>query len=825
MRISRIFITLGLMTVAMTVHGQTSTITGELIDSLTHESEPYATVRVYKGRRSEKPVAMSVTDMDGKFSQKVTGQGSYIVSFSSMGRKEIVRKVQLSALGGAINLGTLLVQDDAKQLEGVEVVAQKPLVKMETDRMTYDVQSDNDAKSNTVLDMLRKVPMVTVDGQDNITVNGQSSFKVYVDGKPNVMFSANPSQILKAMPASAVKSIEVVTNPGAKYDAEGVGGVLNIVMNHEDGKKVNMNGYNGNVSLTAGNRNWRASAFLSGQQGKLTYSANVMYNRSWMNGTETEMARTATDGSTMAYWQRGNTRVPFTMGNLSLGYELDSMSNIGATVGLTAFTMKNDGHPTTAFSGGAYGTGFSYGNGMIMENSSNSFNASVDYQRFFNKDRTSSLTLSYLFTTSPSTSENRRTYDALPEGVTIPLIDLYSEAKTRGTEHTVQADYTTPLGKNKTLNAGMKYISRRNSSDSRFYNVVNGEEQYNEQNSVNYRNTQDILAGYAEYSATLGKLGAKAGIRYERTWENVRFILGAGEDFKKNYDNLVPSASFTYNISSGVNLGVNYGMLISRPGISYLNPYVDRSNPTILSYGNPDLEVEKSHNVSLVFNSFTPKFMINVTLGENFANNQIEQYSFLRDNVLNTTYGNIVRSRWTNFNTFMNYALTTKTRLMLNAGFDYGDIRSEQLGERNHGWQATAFLGLQQTLPWELKWSMFLGGMTKRYSLQGYQGGFNMASTTLSKSLFKDKMNISLQYMVPFTGKLKIKQYSRGKDFENVMNITVPMQNIMLTVTWNFGNTKKQFQQHESKISNDFQEHQQNGQQLNGMGMGAGTGM
>ena len=115
-------------------------------------------------------------------------------------------------------------------LASVTVVASKPLVKMETDKMTYNVQQDADAKASTVLDMLRKVPMVTVDGQDNITVNGSSSFKVYVDGKPNPMFSANPSQIFKAMPATMVKNIEVITNPGAKYDAEGTGGVLNIVL-------------------------------------------------------------------------------------------------------------------------------------------------------------------------------------------------------------------------------------------------------------------------------------------------------------------------------------------------------------------------------------------------------------------------------------------------------------------------------------------------------------------------------------------------------------------------------------------------------------------
>ena len=825
MKVNCLIFTLGLMSFALTAHGQTSMISGVLLDSLTHEGEPYATVRVYKGKKTDKPVAMSITGQDGRFSQKITGQGNYFISFTSMGRKEILRKVQLTATGGTIELGNLLVQDDTKQLKGVEVVAQKPLVKMETDKMTYDVQSDNDVKTNTVLDMLRKVPMVTVDGQDNITVNGQGSFKVYVDGKPNVMFSSNPSQIFKAMPASAVKSIEVVTNPGAKYDAEGVGGVLNIIMNSADSRgTAKMNGYNGSVALTLSNNGSRTTTFFSGQQGKLTYSANVMGTKFKTNGTETEMRRTSSDGSTMSYWQRGNTNINFTMANISLGYELDSMSNIGATFGLTGHTMKNDGHPTTTFSGGVYGSGFTYGNDMMMENKNMSFNGSVDYQRFFNKARTSSLTLSYLFTTSPAENNNRRIYDALPAGVSIPLIDLYSAAKMRGTEHTVQVDFTTPLAKGQTLNTGLKFISHRNTSDSKFYDIIGSTEVYNAANSVNYKNTQRILAEYAEYNATMGKFGAKAGLRYEHTWEKVNFIVGSGADFKKNYGSLVPSASLSYNISGGVNLGLNYNMRISRPGVSYLNPYIDRSNPTVLSYGNPNLSVEKSHNVSLVFNYFTPKFMMNMTLGEAFANNQIEQYSFMNGTVLNTTYGNIVRSRWTNFSTFINYAVTPKTRIMLNGGFDYGDIRSEQLGEYNYGWQASAFLGVQQTFPWKINWSMYMGGLTKKYLLQGYNGGFNMFTSTLSKSFIKDKLNLSLMYFVPLTGKMYIEQYSHGANFENHMNITIPAQQISLTITWNFGNTKKRFQTHKSNISNDFQE-KKDDQQMNGVGMGAGSGM
>lgn len=815
----------GLLFGSVNSYAQTSTIKGMVVDSLTSQGEPYVTIRVYKERKSNKPLAMWVTNIDGTFAHTVNGQGNFFISFSSMGRKDIIRNVQLSATGGEIDLGKLLIQDNAKQLKGVEVVAQKPLVKMETDKMAYDVQADNDSKASTVLDMLRKVPMVIVDGQDNITVNGQSSFKVYVDGKPSVMFSSNPSQVFKAMPASMVKSIEVITNPGAKYDAEGVGGVLNIVMNASANSKMNKNGYNGNVSLTAAAIGLRLSSFISGQQGKFSYSANIMNNRGRVKGVETEMERIASDGSRMIYNQTGSTRMPFTMANVSLGYEIDSVSNVNATLGVTQFEMNNDGHPTTTFTGGSYGTGFSYGNAMTMKNVNNSYNGSLDYQRFLNKSRTSSITLSYLFTTSPARSENRRIYDPVSALVTIPLADLYSEAKTRGTEHTLQVDYITPLSKTQQLNTGVKYINRRSTSDSRFYDIVGSVEQYDPAKSVNYKNLQSVLAEYAEYKVTLKNVSAKAGLRYEHTWESVDFVLGAGSNFKKNYGNLVPSASVTYNLSPTKNIGVNYGMRITRPGITYLNPYVDRSNPTIIIYGNSDLEVEKTHNINLVYNTFSRKFMANFTLGTIFANNKIEEYSFMQSGILNRTYGNIVQSKSFNFNTFMNYSLSKNTRIMLNLNLEYADLKSAQLNQHNSGWMATAYLGLQQTLPWDLKWNVNLTGSTTRYTLQGYQTGNNMLISTLSKSLFNDKLSLSLLYLAPLTGKLKIDQYSKGHDFETTTRIRIPLQNLMFTVSWNFGNTKKTFQQRSSKITNDFQEREDSNSQVPGLGAGSGKGM
>lgn len=708
-------------------------------------------------------------------------------------------------------------------LDGVTVVASKPLVKMETDKMTYNVQEDADAKASTVLDMLRKVPMVTVDGQDNITVNGSSNFKVYVDGKPNPMFSSNPSQIFKAMPATMVKNIEVITNPGAKYDAEGTGGVLNIVLNKQAmGGSDATNGYNGNVSIAGGNTAQRASAFISGQQGKLTYSANGMYNYNRMNGTTIDMDRIQADGSTMRYSQRTDMKQPFCMGNISLSYDIDSLSNISATAGLTCFHQKLNGHPTTQMTGGIYGNGFEYGNEMRQKLGNEAFNASIDYQRFFNKEHSSYMILSYLFNTAPNYLNNYNYYDQVDDsqitGVT--LSDLLSKNKTRGTEHTIQADFTEALSATQQLNFGAKYIARINKSDSKYYDVEEDRsEVFNAENSMEYKNTQNILAAYTEWKGTFGKWSTKVGARYEHTWEKVDFKLGKGDDFNKNYGNLVPSASFSYSFAPGTNIGFNYNMRITRPGITYLNPYVDRSNPTSLSYGNTDLDVEKSHHMNMVFNHYSQKFMLSATAGYSICDNQIAQYSFIdTDNMLNQTYGNVMKTQRAGLNIFANWLAFKKTRLMLNQTITYTDMRSTQLDMKNSGWESYTMINLQQTLPWKLQWTM--GGImqTKTYNLQGYQSGMSFFYTTLSKEVVKDKLDLSLMFLTPLSDKLNIKSKTIGSDYTQNMTVKVPLRQVCVTLTWKFGNSKKQFQQKKSNISNDFKEEQQGIQ----VGMGSG---
>ena len=807
-----------MMTMSSTMMAQT-TVKGVLMDETLGESEPFATVRVFKAGKKDKPVAMFLTKEDGQFSQEVKGKGNFDIVFSSVGKEDLKKSVTLEN-SGDLDLGTLYMKENATMLKGVEVIAQKPLVKMDVDKMSYNVAEDEDSKSNTVLDMLRKVPMVTVDGQDNISVNGSSSFKVYVDGMPNAMFSSNPSMVFKSMPATAVKNIEVLTNPGAKYDAEGATGVLNIVMNKMDPQAAqSMNGYNGTIRLNGGNRQLGAGAFLSGQQGKLSYSTNVMTSYVTPGNTTTETRQIQDNGASQIQTTENDVKVPVTMGSLTLGYQIDDKSVLNLTAQVNTLTMKSKGTALTLM--GGYGNDFSFGGTTDMKNSRASFSGSLDYQHFFNKEHTQSLALTYQLDYSPATTE--MTYNFGTTSEFIDLTNRYSNNEDKTTNHIFQVDYTMPLGTGQTLSFGSKLQFHDATSDAKYYL----KDVYDPSSSSEYEYKNTILAGYGEYATNFNKIGFKAGLRYEHTWQDVAYRLGNGENFKKDYGCLVPTTSLQYNLGMGSNLGLTYNMRISRPGITYLNPYVDKTDPIALTYGNPELDVEKNHNISLVYNMFTAKLMINLNLHHNFVDNAISQYSFYdTNNLLNNTYGNVVKRHQTGLSGYVNYLLAKDTRIFFNGGLNYTDLRSDALAQSNNGWTANAMVGLQQTLPLDLKLSLFAITSTKSYTLQGWSGGFNILTATLSKSLLKDKLNLSVSGSLGLNknGNINIDSESRGKNFTSYTIAKVPISGVTFTVSYTFGNSKMRANQHVNRVQDDFIEQQSQGELLNSVGGGSTTG-
>ena len=745
------------------------TITGVVADSVTHEGEPYATLTIARADSAANPLKQALTDIKGRFSISSSGTGSYLLMVRSMGRKPMQRAYTVDATTRTIDLGTLLLQDGGNQLETVEVVAYKPLVKADIDKIAYSVEDDPEANTNTVIEMLKKVPMVTVDGQDNIRVNGNSSFKIYVNGKPNNMMTKNPKEILKSMPASSIKKIEVITNPGPKYDAEGVGGILNIVT---EGKGPE--GYNATFSGRANNSSYGGGLYATVKQGKLTMSVNynASSNHSPKGYTYSDRSQIGTDGtvtsSTVADgYTKGHSL--WQGGDVEASYEIDTLRLITGSFSLSKFTSKRDAL-NTAFSTMPATGQLLYGYRSPSHSKENwdDYSASLDYQRSFSvKDRL--LTLSYRLESSPSTSDSRYLYtdrEAADDWQT--FIDRMRDQRMDGDEntmeHTFQIDYTTPFAKHHTWEAGVKYILRRNKSDNDRYNLGTGDkdETYDSDNSSHYRHHNDILAAYTGYGLTLDKWSARLGLRYEHTLQKVEYLLGRGTNFHKNFDDLVPSARLGYKFSDATNLSLGYKMRINRPGIWYLNPYLDDRIPDAISQGNPNLDTEKSHAVDLQFSSYNSKLTYTLTGTYRFVNNSIESVDRLvndRDieglpnptgkDVIYSSYANIGHIQYAGLMAYANWTPITNTRITLNGSVGYSHMSDGQ-SLRNHGWCTNIDASLQQTFAktWIFNASYYV--QTPQPTLQGKDARYQWYNFSLSKSFMDKRLTLTAYIINPF---------------------------------------------------------------------------
>ena len=783
-----------------------TTITGRVLDAETREGEIAAIAHILKDGTS---LTYTITDSTGHFLLRTPVRGELTLKIENMGRKSI--ECPFTADGNTVDLGDLLIENDAETLKESSVSALRTLVKIGADRLSYDVEHDIDAKSMTALDLLRKVPMVTVDAQDNITVNGSSSFKVYVDGRPNQMLSNNPSQMFKVMPASNIKSIEVITNPGAKYDAEGTGGVLDIKTMSGSTSSVVQDGVYGTVMGgmdTRGRMDGGISINL--QKGKWTFGANFNGMRERYDGIESYFKNSYESTSTVIESLNSNTAANGggIMSNFSVGFEPDTLNLFNLTVGVNRFGNHSTGVDgrTTHTVAGVPTLSYSQSTDNLM--SMSFINASFDYQHSFSRDRQKTLTLSYQYSGHPQHIDETYNlkYDDGREDERISVADDITA------EHTVQADFTTPLGKNQTLSTGLKYIFRHNSADDAYNGVPSIYDYYNH-----------IGAAYTEYSATFNTLVLTAGLRYEHTFQKVDYDL-ADKNFDINYGNLVPNASLQWNLSQTGNLSLAYNMRIRRPGINSLNPYVNQADPHSRVYGNPDIRAEKNHRISLAYNYASPKWIVSVKLGERIGNGGISEYSFYDGSILNTTYGNIINHSVTGLNLFANWNINDKTRIFVNGDLDYNIYKSKELDQRNDGWDTGIFAGMQTSIFWDMRLSVntFLHGGDVTF--QGHSAPFRFGMMSLTKTFFNDKLSVGIEGMTPlFSRTLAIKEYTEGKDFKTETIMKIPIQSVGFHISYTFGEMHGGSKRVKRSIQNDDVDNASSGGSM--IPSGAGGGM
>lgn len=762
------------------------TIHGVVQDSLSQQKEPYATVRLFR-KGEGKPLVVATTDARGKFTLHYAKPGTYILQTAIIGKLPTKKELVLDA-DKVVELGTILTQDAGKSLATAEVVAARPLVKSQIDRLVYSMSDDPDAQTNTMLEMLRKVPLVTVDGQDKITVNGKANFKVYVNGKPNKMMSDNPSVVLKSFPASVVKKVEVITDPGAKYDAEGTSGILNIVTATE----ATTTGYTVTPTLYWSNRGWGGNFFGMAQIGKLTLSAHGGVNgeNSLRNTTESERELILdpvnhllkTKGESYNHGTSG-------FGGLDASYDISKHDLLSVSSSIYAGRQKGHGLSSTFLTGNA-GTVYSYDNVNHRDSRYHGINTSVDYQHQFGKEN-QNLTVSYRFSSDLRNNKTLNVYDNL-QSVPFALKDRRIDPDNKSQEHTAQIDFTSPLGENHTLSVGAKYIYRLNRSDNEEYSRLAGTATDflpDVAQSLLYRHRTDISAGYTEYIYRLKRFSLRSGLRFESSHIRVTYPNGTRAAFSTRLNDWVPSLNLGYNLTDTQLLRLGYNLRIGRPDIYYLSPYVNHLSPEKISYGNPNLESETAHNFQLNYSLFSQKFSVNFSATYSTSYNGLTFYSFMKDGVEHSTSGNFLHSKQWSFDTYLNVNPWKSTAFTLNGNLKYSDLKSYRTSDHNYGFSGNIFAMLRQDLPWKLKFALGAGATWGDISLQGQGSEFKYYFLDLSRSfLEEDRLTVTLNGFNIFNPRQTLKNTTQTTMFRSSESYVIHgLSRVSLGISWRFG--------------------------------------
>jgi len=669
------------------------------------------------------------------------------------------------------------------------------------------MEEDPEAKVNNTLEMLRKVPMITVDGDDNIQLKGSSNFVVYLNGKPsNLLRGQNVSAILKSMPANTIKNIEVITDPGARYDAEGISGIINIVTTRNV-----FQGYQGSVAANANTfGGFGGNTYLTVKTGKLGLTGNFSYNNNRRPGAEltSESENFINDMYRYEFSEsKSRNRGTYTFGRLEASYEFDSLRLLSLGVDHYNSKSKNTSERIIEMQNMDRIQEYSYKTDGETRYNWGSTGLNLDYQRSTRK-KDELITLSYRFNDSPDGSEVHS--NARDITGNIPLytrLNQWFDNNARTTEHSGQIDYVNPINPKHSIETGLKYIFRQNVSNVKQYEPANGEWVEAPPNvNNNFEHNSHIYAGYVGYAFKSAKFGVRTGLRAEGTKQDVKFRLDESRNFDIDYYNLVPSVTLSYQLKPTQQLRTGYNLRIFRPSIWYLNPYVDDTNPYNISYGNPNLVPQKAHNFNLNYSYFSVKYTLNASASYSYTNNAISNYSFIDPadpDVRRSTYGNIGSNQTVGLYVTAGWTPNRTLRVNLNGGLNYRDMKSAELDISNSGFSGNCYMNMQITLPKDLRINAMGQYQGRFVMLQGSQSALYMASIGINKDFLQKKLTVSLSCMSPYSKYLKVNMSTLTEYFATNMKQAMPYRQLSISVSYRFGNMTEGIKKAQRGITND----------------------
>ncbi len=778
-------------------------LTGALTDSVAAKPVLFATVAL---RQGDKLLTGTTTDGAGAFVLPGLPLGSYSLVLSSVGYRAKTVPVILTAEQPTLDLGLVRLVAEGKTLGEVTVAGQKALIEDKGDRMVYNAEKDVSNAGGTAADVLRKVPTLSVDLDGNVQMRGNANIKVLINGKPSAMMARNLADALRQMPANIIKSIEVITSPGAKYDAEGSAGVINIIT------KKALQGFNGSANATAGNYNRGLGTSLTLRKNKLgvSLSANGYQFR---NIRQSQTVRTTLqNGVPLNQLTQTNTADNTGTGGygeMSVDYDPDSTNhlNFAANVwggrypnnssqvnrltdpnGLELQAFRNDIHLLNP-----------YGNGQL----------DLGYTKSFKKPQQE-----WSILTQFSRMPDNYFYDA--DRYSTSELITYRQRSTnysRNKEYTLQTDYTHPFtlkGLNDTtsikLEIGAKTILRDIGSEYRVEQSMDGSSASvpDPTQSNDFAYTQQVYSGYTSLRAdTKRKWSLNAGARLERTAIQGDFMTTQTK-LNTRYTNLIPSVTLSKGIKSHT-LKISYTQRIQRPLLWYLNPWVNASDPKNLQTGNPYLNPELSHATELGYSVTTKKGLsINTALYWRLTNNAIDYIRTVDSSGVSLTRPlNIARRQAFGLN--LNVGGQLMKDWTLNGGSDlrYVMLNSPALNQRNSGivWN----LNLNSSYKVSSLYTLQVNGNVNSgwITLQGSNTGFYWYALALKRDLLAKKASLKLSLNNPFNRGVTQTGYQDAPTFSSSSNALYLTRSVRLTFEWQFGQMSSGGGKKGKKISND----------------------
>ncbi|MXV50939.1 TonB-dependent receptor [Pedobacter sp. HMF7647] len=778
------------------------TIKGVVADSASKKSLDFVTISL---KKENQPFKTTLSKTDGTFNFNQLSNANYSVAVVAVGYTSKSVSIDLkNAEQGVINLGKIYLATESKSLKEVAVNAQRPVIKQEVDRIAYDVQADVESKSLNVLDMMRKVPMLSLDGDDNIQLQGKSNYKILINGKPSSMVAKNPKDVLKAMPASSIQKIEVITTPPAKYDSEGLAGIINIITN----KKID-NGYNGNVNLrenfpVGGPGGGMSFTVKQGKFGASGYGGIGVWKQPQQPSSST---RLTTDTLPSALLQNGSRSFKNQFGYIGteLSYEIDTLNLLTAEINLNKGNFNSDGNQLSRLNYLDNADRIIQGYNLESDSKQNwrGTDLSLNYQLGFKNKKDRLLTFSYKYSREgEGQNDNMNVSDCISCG-----LPSYTQANDgSSTEQTIQADYVHPV-KKLNIEAGLKGILRNSKSDFEYSGLDSASGQYIIVPGLSnkYTNKQNILGAYNSYTYNLKDWGFKAGLRIEETIVNANFI-STQSNVDQNYFNFIPSISVSRKFKNSMSVNTGFTQRIQRPNIYNLNPFVDRSNPNFQSGGNPNLDAVVNNNFQLGFSSFK-KGSINLNLNYSFANNTIQRVSLYdpETRVTNSTYQNIGKDKSLGGNLSVNYPLTKNWNVNLGGNLQYAWLQGIINGEllKNEGLNGYLYgnTGYKIKQGFNLNASFSYG--SPNVMLQGKSSSYFYTSVTVTKDIIKDKLSFSAGMNNPFTKYRNYNVTTAGSDFSQTNFSQMYWRSYRFNINYKFGKLQGDIKKNQRKINND----------------------